>query len=144
MNSENKRITDPKDLSKTVMSDIDSFLDEIADFIQSDASRIHISNGNVDTGFLLRSINVERMPEKKIVHFSAPYSGNLEYGGFPRKMDAEEREEIRKWVVRKLGKREEESYVIARRICNKIEKVGTRKYPFIRPAITNAKVKYTI
>ena len=117
----------------------DEKLDEISDFILSKSQEFHITNGNVDTGLLLRSGNVNRQFLYKEVVYTAPYSSFIEFGTGPHPVSGLV---LERWVERKLRIKQPGAKKVAWAIAHKISKKGTKPYPFLRPAAELARSKY--
>jgi hypothetical protein len=114
-------------------------LDAVADAIFSKSQENIIDFGKVDTGFLLRSGNVERSPGRRKIVYSAPYATGVEFGTPPHTAPYYD---ILKWVKRKLGiTNERAAKAIAANVVRKIEREGTAPSQFMRKAIDFVKYR---
>ena len=120
---------------------MDAMLDQIADVIFSESQENIIRYGAVDTGFMLRSGNVNREFLEKEIIYSAPYAVTVEFGREPGSMPPVQR--IKKWLMRKFHLKEKEAENRAWAIAKKIEKSGTKARPFLRDAINVAKAQFS-
>lgn len=119
--------------SKSVDMEVDDKLNEIIDAIFSESQENIVRYGAVDTGFMLRSGNVNRVFLEKEIVYSAPYAISVEYGREPGSMPPVE--PIKKWLMRKFHMKEKEAENTAWAIAKKIKKSGTRARPFLRDAV---------
>lgn len=77
------------------------------------------------------------------IEYTAPHSMDVEFGRDPGKLSLNEKEEIKKWVKRKLGiTKKNAHFVVSRNIINNIEKNGILPHPFIRPGLHALQRKY--
>lgn len=115
-------------------------LDDLADFILTNASQNLIKNNSIDTGYLLNSGRIENISNtKKIILWDAPYAEYVEYGTSPHWLPPEVIEnDIARWAHRKLKVPSEKSVEVARKIAYKIAHEGIEPKPFVRPAIDSA------
>lgn len=112
-------------------------LDAVADAIFTQSQENLIEFDKVDTGFLLRSGNIERSMKGRKIVYAAPYATAVEFGSPPHTVGFHK---ILGWVKRKLGvSNDKEAAHIASRIVRKIERVGTPPTPFVRDAISMVK-----
>lgn len=121
-------------------------LNEIANFIfMKSQENLIMPNSKVskytitDTGFLLRSGEININQPTKIIKYTAPYADFIEYGTFPHFISPYV---LIKWIERKLKIRDKQAISVAYAISKKIEKEGTDSKPFLRDAINQAKEKY--
>jgi len=117
----------------------DEVLDEIADFIVSEATVNLIKNKSSDTGFLMRSADIERKRNVRKVIFRAEYADFIEYGTPPHYISGYALED---WVRRKLGIKSKRARSVAWAIAKKISREGTDAKPFLRPALDKARSKF--
>ena len=108
-------------------------LDAVADSLFSRSQENLVDFDKVDTGFLIRSGNVERSPGKRTIVYAAPYASDVEFGTMPHKAPFGP---ILAWVRRKLGIRNKnQAFAIATSVVQKIEREGTAPSQFMRKAI---------
>jgi len=101
-----------------------------------------VKNQSIDTGFLLQSGKVPKWKGDTIVlEYDAPYAQFVEYGTPPHPVSGKH---FVAWVKRKLGINEPQALRVAWAIATKIAKEGTEAKPFLRPAITDAIIKYNM
>lgn len=118
---------------KEVLDQFDSILDEIADSIFDKSQENLIKHKAVDTGNLLKTANVFRLPFEKHISYPSPYSDVIEFGRDPGSMPPSSA--LHKWVRRKLGvSNENDIKRTAFAIAKSIEKKGTKPRPYLRPA----------
>ena len=95
-----------------------------------------------DTGFLMRSGIPPYWDGNKIkLHFTAPYSEDVEEGTPPHPMDPKK---LIGWVRRKLGIKEPKASQVAARIAWKISRFGVDAHPFIRPSLLSAEKHFKL
>jgi len=128
------------DLADSLRAEADRVMDEVADFIFTRSQENIIKNGSIDTGFMLRSGNINRSFLNKEIIYSAPYSISIEMGSPPHSVSVDH---IRKWAQRKLHLPFKKAKSAAYAISNKIAKKGTEPKPFMRPAIDAAVSRYS-
>jgi len=144
-----------KNYNKELIKAIDQGMNDLADFIQTEAVEILKGpEGAFDTGFLARSIttNKNKLLEKE-VYATANYAPYVEFGTRPHfpPVDA-----IYEWVWRKrrvfriAPKKKvvrngrvyyKEVLDIAWKIAYNMKKRGTEAHPFLRPAVNTGKSK---
>lgn len=125
---------------RTVDQEIDDQLNEIVDKIFSESQENIIRYGAVDTGFMLRSGNINREFLVKEIIYSAPYAVSVEFGREPGHMPPVE--PIKKWLMRKFHMSEKKAENTAWAIAKKIQKSGTRARPFLRDAVRTIGAEY--
>ena len=118
-------------------------LQEITDFIFTTSQENLVEAGKVDTGFLLKTGNVNRGFLRADIVYPAVYAEAVHYGrvdGFMPPVDP-----IQKWVTRKLGvKNQNEARSIAFAIAKSIEKRGIPAFPFLDRAVESAVQKFGV
>lgn len=119
---------------------MDEVLNKVADFIFSSSQDNIISNKSVDSGFLLKSGNVERDFLHKKIIYSAPYAAEVEYGRHPGTMPPVET--LQKWASRKLGLSPKEARSAGWAIAQGIKKNGIKPRPYVQPAIDAAQARF--
>lgn len=124
---------------KGINDKLDELMDKIVDYIFTKSQENIIKNKSVDTGFMLRSGNINRQYLKKEIVYSAPYSAHIEYGVKPHMPPVEA---LYNWVRRKLGLSDKKARKVVWAIAMKIKKKGLPPKPFIRPAIEEARRKF--
>lgn len=125
-----------KELEHAILNEIDRVLDDIADMIFQKSQENLVNMGAIDTGFLLRSGNVERDFLAKKIVYSAPYSIIVEFGRQPGSMPPIT--VIQEWVRRKLGiQNPKKAESIAWAIAQSIKTNGIEPRPFMRNAINS-------
>ena len=119
---------------------LDAKVEEYAQFILTRASENIVKNETTDTGALLQSGTVEKtgIARRRVVYYVG-YATAIEYGSDPHLPPVEA---LEGWVGRKLHVPEDEVRRAAWAVAKKIEKEGTEPQPFLRPAITEFKVRY--
>lgn len=118
---------------------LESKLDEIADFIFT-RSQENVAKLS-DTGELLNSGYIKKGPLMRIIGYSAPHAMYIEYGTHPHMPPVDA---IKAWASRKHIVSEKELERVAWAIAMKIKKDGTQPQPFLRPAVTEATVRFKL
>jgi len=119
---------------------LNEVMDEIIDEIFSESQENIIRYNVVDTGFMLRSGNINRKFLEKEIVYSAPYAAVEEFGREPGSMPSVE--PIARWLMRKLHMPEKKAWGVAWAVAKKMEKRGTQARPFLRDSINNVIFKY--
>ena len=128
------------EFDKTKLEDIiDKKLNEVADFLFSTSQENIVQMKAIDEGTMLKSGYVQRNRLEKTVGYSAPYSGDVEYGTEPHYINPEV---LEGWAHRKLGVSKKEAKRVAYFVSKSIAKNGTEPKPFFRDAIAATKAKY--
>jgi len=113
-------------------------LDDIADFIQTEAKR-NVEEKAFDRGTLHGGIVVNRgLWRERFIVSRAPYSAAIEYGTVPHKPPVGP---LIGWVRRNVGLRGKAAVKMAEAISWKIYHHGSPPKPFMRPAFDLAKVE---
>jgi len=116
--------------------------EEIMNFIFEKSQENLISDGSVDTGFLLRSAKPPRWEGNVLIlEYDAPYAVFHEYGTAPHPVSPKH---LIGWVRRKLKVKDKKAMQVAYAIAHKIKTQGTEPRPFIRPAILEASVRFDL
>jgi hypothetical protein len=126
-------------ITKNIQLETDKVLDEMADFVLADSQRRVKDNGSIDTGFLVKTANVNRKFLRKEITYPAPYAAFVEYGTTPHMPPIEP---IKKYLMRKTGMSEKEATNAAWAVAKRIAKEGTEPKPFLRPALIAAIAKF--
>lgn len=116
---------------------LDKILDDLADYIFSNSQQNLINNGSVDTGFMLKTANVQRKFMHKKIVYPAPYSAFVEFGTQPHMPPVNS---LIKWAQHKLKVKNPEK--VAWAIATKIKQEGIEPKPFLRPAIHKAQTHF--
>lgn len=138
-------------MADELLVEIDSFMDKIADKIfaysQENLVKPHMKDFKSgksktiitsDTGFLMKTANVNRSFLKKEIVYPAPYASDIEFGNAGIQVRPED---LIKWVRRKLfkGKGTESSIMrTAINISNSLSERGQSPDPYLEPAILRA------
>ena len=125
---------DLKELGKKVSN-------RIAHELFSNSQKNLINLKAVDTGFLLRSGEIEEFNDGWQIVYSAPYSSEINDGTIPHLVSLKV---LIKWVKRKFSYSEKKAYPIALAIQKKIMNKGTKPRPFMDKAIADIKIKYNL
>jgi len=119
---------------------VEEELDDIAEYIQSDAVTTLNSSreGNwktTDTGYLAKSIEITSAKFFRRVEVTAPYGEDIEYGTDPHYVPPSI---LYTWARRKLRLSDKDAIGASYAISNKIKKTGTEPQPFWNAAVFKA------
>ena len=113
-------------------------INDMADLIFQLSQENLIKDGKLDTANLLKSGNVNRLPDGAQIVYTAPYAEDVEFGRTANKVEesvGELQDNLDGWVKRKLGikdvkKRRTTAFFVARAI----KKRGIQPSPYLKPA----------
>jgi hypothetical protein len=116
-------------------------LDEMADFIFSRSQENLVKHESVNSGELLTSGFVEKLPNHKRIGYRAPQAVWVEFGTEPH---FPPHAPIEAWARKKLGLSDKEATKAGWAICQKIAKEGVEAKPFLRPAYEEARARFNV
>ena len=121
---------------KEILDKIDNYLDKLIDDFHNEVIKNIIDMKIVNTGNLLRSVNIERNYLSKELIIDTPYVRVIEFGRMPGSMPPVDR--IKEWVLqKKFTNNEKEAKRIAWAISIDIKNNGLRPRPFFKKSINN-------
>jgi hypothetical protein len=118
---------------------LDHVLDEIADQVFAQSQLYLVAHDKVDTGFLMKTGNVQREFLAKRVNYSAPYASYVHAGRLPGTMPP--LGALEEWARRKLGLSRKEARSAAWAIGMAIKARGIRPAPFLEEGFYSLKGK---
>jgi hypothetical protein len=124
---------------------LDKVLDEVANRIFAQSQLRLVEEEKVDTGFLLKSGNVQRDFLKKTINYSAPYASFVHEGRLPGTMPPVA--PLTLWARRKLGLNAKEAHNAGWAIAMAIKKRGIKPCPFLIEAmlsLNNKQIKVRV
>jgi len=122
-------VSNQKEVKRKLLAEVEKHVRSVFTMSQKNIVR----NGTSDTGNLLQSGRVTTEKDSVVLTYDTPYAESIEYGKSPGTMPPVD--DIRRWAERKLGVQKDKSMQAAYRIAKKIERVGAKPQPFLRPAI---------
>ena len=115
-----------------VLKELDVFMDNLVDEIFADSQENLVKLDKVDTGFLLKSGNINRSFLEKEIVYTAPHASVVEFGSTPHMPPVDP---LIKWARRKLGLNQKEANSAGWAIAMAIKERGIEQAPFLRPAM---------
>ncbi len=116
-----------------ILKKLDEAMDEIIDQIFAKSQENLVQDGKIDTGFLLKTGNVNRSFLNKTIVYPASYAEPVHFGRNPGSMPPPHA--LEKWVQRKLGVPAKQAKTVAFKIALSIKKRGVMPTPFLQDAV---------
>lgn len=121
------------DLKKGMLDAIDKWMDDAADEIFAGSQDNLVNDAKIDTGFLLKTGNINRVRLKKTIIYPADYADDVEYGRMAGTMPPVA--PIKEWTKRKLGiTNPKQLNNTAWAIATSIKSRGIQPAPYLRPS----------
>lgn len=129
--------------SKEIYNELDKFMNNFIDRVFELSQRNLIAGDKIDTSTLLKTANINREFLNKTIIYPADYADSVEFGrnsGHPMYSGW-----LHKWVKRKLGIKDEKKIKqISWAIAKAIEHRGIKPFPYLQPAIEQAKLEFGV
>lgn len=129
-------MTTKKQREDQILKAFDEWLNDFVDLVFQYSQENLLIDEKVDTGTLLKTANIEKLPYEKTITYPAPYAESVHFGRAPGTMPPVEA--LEKWVARKLGVPKDQVKSTAWAVATAIKQRGIQPTPFLTEAIKKA------
>jgi hypothetical protein len=135
-------LANKSEAEQTILKEANHKLQEFIDRVFQLSQENLVLDGHVDTGFLLKSGDIQRGFGWAVITYAADYASYVEDGRDPGSMPPIE--PLIKWARRKLGLSEKEAKKAAWAIAKAIEARGIDASQYLNKAVIKARREYEL